>query len=90
MAERQRLYIDVDKATLRKLILWAASKGEKKNSWAKTVITLECEENFSKVEKWLEDEAKNLGVSKEDLEAAILKREKFDFEAYRQEMLNDK
>lgn len=88
MAARNRLYIDIDASTLRKLVLWAASRGEKKNNWARQVINLRVSENWSKVEAWLESEAKNLNVTREELEEAILKREKFDFDQYKEEMLN--
>lgn len=85
---QHRLYVDIPHSTLRKLLLWAASRGDTKNGWAKTVIVLRCDENAPKVETWLEREAANLNVSKEELENSILQKMGFDFEAYREEMLN--
>lgn len=84
-----RLYVDLPYATLRKLLLWAASRGESKNSWARTIIVLRCDENFPKVEQWLSQEASNLQVNTEELENSLLNRMGFDFEAYRKEMIGD-
>lgn len=85
---RTRIYADLSLSTLRKLLLWAASRDSNRTQWLKTVLVLRIEENFPKVEAWLESEAKNIGVSREELEKAILSREKFDFEAYRKELLS--
>lgn len=86
---RQRINIDISFSTLRKLILWAASRGEKRTSWAKTVLTLRCEENYPKVKTWLEEEARRLGMTADELERAILDKERFDFEGYRQELIGE-
>lgn len=84
---RIRLFVDIDIVTLRKLILWSYSRGEKKNGWAKTVITLRCDENAQKVEEWIAKEATRLQVTPAELEQSILKQEGFDFDAYRTELL---
>lgn len=86
---RNRLQIDIPAVTLRKLILWAASRGEKKNTWARIVLALKCEENQQKVENWLKTESERLGVSQRELEESILSREGFDFDQYRIELLGD-
>lgn len=84
---RNRLNFEIPAVTLRKLILWAASRGERKTQWARTVLALRCEENYPKVEIWLKSESQKLGCSELELENAILKREGFDFEQYRDELL---
>lgn len=88
-SDKYRLYVDVNYATLRKLLLWAFSRGDSKNGWTRTVITLRCEENYPKTQAWLEREASNLGVPVKELENRILNKMGFDFQAYRKEMLDD-
>jgi hypothetical protein len=87
-ATQSRLFVDIPMSTLRKLLLWSASRGDTKNGWARTIIVLRCDENYPKVQAWLEEEAANLNISRNDLEHSILERMGFDFTAYRNEMLN--
>jgi hypothetical protein len=83
---RQRLNIEISLSTLRKLILWAYTRDEKKNSWARTVLILRCDENEEKVNKWFENEAGRLGITKEELEDYVLKKEGFNVEEYKKEI----
>jgi hypothetical protein len=86
---RQRLNIEISLSTLRKLILWAYTRDEKKNSWARTILILRCDENEEKVNKWFENEAGRLGVSKEELEDYVLRKEGFNVEEYKKEILGE-
>lgn len=83
---RFRITVDVSLSTLRKLTLWAASRDSSRTQWIRTVLVLRCEENYPKIEAWLEGEAKQAGITREELERAILEKNKFDFEAYQEEL----
>lgn len=83
---RTRIYIDVNSELLRRLILWSVSRDQPRTQWLKTVLTLRCEANWDKVETWLDDKAKRLGVTREELENQILVNEGFDLSSEREEI----
>lgn len=82
MPKRHRINIEVSSSTLRKLILWAHTRDEKKSSWAKIVLILRCDENEEKVKNWFEAEASRIGVTRTELENVVLQKEGFDVDAY--------
>ncbi len=84
---RFRLNIEISPVTLRKLILWAYTRDEKKNSWAKSVLIMRCDQNEEKTREWFENEANRLGITRQELEDRILAKENFDFEAYKKSLL---
>lgn len=89
MTARHRLNVELSPSTMRKLILWAFTRDEKKNSWARTVLILRCEENEEKVKKWFEDEAGGLGITRKELENHVLRKEGFNLDTYNTDMLED-
>ena len=83
---RMRINFEMSAVAMRRLILWAASRENPKSQWARTVVILRTEENWPKVEAWLQTEAKAAGLSVEDFERKILADNGFDFEEYQKEV----
>lgn len=84
---RQRIYFDISQTLLKKLIICAASRGSKKSTWTKEVITELIETSYPQAQNWIKQEADAIGISQQELEQKILAREGFDLETYQQELL---
>lgn len=88
--KRNRLSLDFPAEFMRKLILLAARYGDKRNTYARSVLIHHISGEWDKTVEWLEDKASRLEISRDELEKAILERAKFDFSAEEEELnLND-
>lgn len=76
---RVRLNIEISITTLRKLILWAHTRDASKSNWARTVLILRCDTNEEKVRSWYDKEAEKLGMTREELEDWVLRKEGFNY-----------
>jgi hypothetical protein len=82
----RQLQIVVSADLERKLILWAAVRDTKLNDWIKMVLRMRADETWAKIQQILEEKAKRLGMSVEELEQKILEQNGFDFEREREEL----
>lgn len=82
----RRLQIEISADLERKLILWAATRDMKLNPWVKLVLRMRADEAWSKVQQVLEEKAKRLNMTVEDLEHKILEQNGFDFEREKEEL----
>lgn len=84
--KQRRLQIEIPSGLERKLILWAYVRDSQLTPWARTVLSLRAADNEPKVREEIERRAKDLGMSPEDLERAILTQYGFDFEREQEEL----
>ena len=85
----RRLQIEISADLERKLILWAASRDMKLNPWVKLVLRMRADEHWPKLQEDLQERAKRLGMSLEELEQKLLEQNGFDFERERIELENN-
>lgn len=58
----------------------------KLNPWAKLVLRMRADESWSRTQQILEEKAKRLNLSVEELEQKLLEQNGFDFEREREEL----
>jgi hypothetical protein len=71
----KRITITLSDFAFRKLACWAALHERPKTSYASQIIEARVEANIDVIEKLMTDEAKNQGITIEELEAKYLKSE---------------
>lgn len=82
----RRLQIEISADLERKLILWAATRDMKLNPWVRLVLRMRADEAWNKVQQTLEEKAKRLSMTVEELEQKLLEQNGFDFEREKEEL----
>ena len=90
MAKGRRVQVTLPANLERKLILWAFTRDDTLPNWIKTVLRLRVDANWDKVQDALEERARTIGISQDELEEKILKQAGFDLTRELKELEEDK